>query len=104
MPTPMSILNEKTAVELTRLFLERFQSIEAQNGPLATDVRFPLVKLTFVSPQNWIFNGNWTPMGGVTLRPPKGSSQEPPFSLGKSELLMVLKGALRAQGGSSKVI
>ena len=61
---PLSILNEKTAVELTRLFLERFQSIEAQNGPLATDVRFPLVKLTFASPQKWIFNGFWTPMGG----------------------------------------
>ena len=61
---PLSILNEKTAVELTSLFLERFQSIEAQNRPLATDVRFPYVKLTFVSPQNWIFNGFWTPMGG----------------------------------------
>ena len=61
---PLSILNEKTALELTTLFLQRFQSIEAQNGPLATDVRFPLVKLTFVSPQKWIFNGFGTPMGG----------------------------------------
>ena len=63
---PLSTFNEKTALELTTLFLERFQSIEAQNRPFATDVRFPYVKLTFVSPQNWIFNGNWTPMGGVT--------------------------------------
>ena len=61
---PLSILNEKTAIELTTLFLERFQSIEAQNGPLATDVRFPFVKLTFVSPQNWIFNGFWSSNGG----------------------------------------
>ena len=61
---PLSTFNEKTAVELTTLFLYRFQSLEAQNRPFATDVRFPYVKLTFVSPQNWIFNGNWTPMGG----------------------------------------
>ena len=73
---PLSILNEKTAIELTTLFLERFQSIEAQNGPLATDVRFPLVKLTFASPQNWIFNGFWPSKGGgVTLRPRKVSPQ-----------------------------
>ena len=72
---PLSILNEKTALELTTLFLQRFQSMEAQNGRFGTDVRFPLVKLTFVSPQKWIFNGNWTPMGGVTLRPSKRSSK-----------------------------
>ena len=61
---PLSTFNEKTAVELPTLFLERFQSIEAQNRPFATDVRFPYVKPTFVSPQKWIFNGNWTPIGG----------------------------------------
>ena len=61
---PLSTFNEKTAVELTTLFLERFQSIEAQNRPFATDVRFPYVKPTFVSPQNWIFNGNWPSNGG----------------------------------------
>ena len=61
---PLSTFNEKPAVELTTLFLERFQSIEAQNRPFATDVRFPILKPTFVSPQNSIFNGNWTPMGG----------------------------------------
>ena len=72
---PLSILNEKTALELTTLFLQRFQSIEAQNGPFGTDVRFPLVKLTFVSPQNWIFNGFWTPMGGGN---PAGSQSLPP--------------------------
>ena len=71
---PLSILNEKTALELTTLFLQRFQSIEAQNRQFGPDVRFPLVKLTFVSPQNWIFNGFWTPMGGVTLR---GSNRSP---------------------------
>ena len=60
---PLSTFNENPAVELTTLFLERFQSIEAQNRQFATDVRFPLLKLTFVSPQNWIFNGFWIPMG-----------------------------------------
>ena len=62
--SPLSILNEKTALELTTLFLERFQSIETQNGSFGPDVRFPLIKLTFVSPQKWIFNGFWTPMEG----------------------------------------
>ena len=60
----LSTFNEKTAVELTTLFLERFQSIEAQNRPFGPDVRFPSVKLTFVDPQNWIFNGNWPSNGG----------------------------------------
>ena len=78
MTTPMSILNEKTAVELTSLFWERFQSIEAQNGPLATDVRFPLVKLTFVSPQNWIFNGFWTSYEGGN---PAAAQSPPPGNL-----------------------
>ena len=81
---PLSILNEKTALELTTLFLERFPSTEAQNGPFGTDVRFPLVKLTFVSLQNWIFNGIWTPMG----RGNHGPGQPPTpgnlsFALGK---------------------
>ena len=79
---PLSTFNENPAVELTTLFLERFQSIEAQNRPFATDVRFPHVKLTFVSPQNWIFNGNWTPMRGgnhAAYHPP-GNLR---FALGK---------------------
>ena len=75
---PLSILNEKTAVELTTLFLERFQSIEAQNGPLATDVRFALVKLTFASPQKWIFNGFWPSNGGGN---PAASQSLPPGNL-----------------------
>ena len=78
---PLSILNEKTALELTTLFLERFQSIEAQNGQFGTDVRFPFVKLTFVSPQNWIFNGFWTPMEegnqGAVQPPPPGNLSFP---------------------------
>ena len=75
---PLSTFNEKPAVELTTLFLQRFQSIETQNGPLATDVRFPFVKLTFVSPQKWIFNGNWTPMGGGN---PAASQSFPPGNM-----------------------
>ncbi len=101
----MSILNDKTAVESTSLFLQRFQSIEAQNGPFATDARFPAVKLTFASPQKWIFNAFWTPMEvgnhGPVQSPTPGNLS---FPKRKSELLMVLKGALRAQGSSSKVI
>ena len=61
---PLSILNEKTAVELTTLFLERFQSIEAQNGPLATDVRFPLIKTHIRKPSELDFQWFLDPNGG----------------------------------------
>ena len=101
---PLSILNEKTALELTTLFLQRFQSTEAQNRQFGTDVRFPLVKLTFVSPQNWIFNAFWTPMGGVTLRGRKRSPQVTLVLPGENELLMVQSDRQGAFVGSLKVI
>ena len=53
--TPLSTFNEKAAVELTTLFLERFQSIEAQNRPFATDVRFPLGKTHIRKPSELDF-------------------------------------------------
>ena len=74
---PVSTFNEKPAVELTTLFLERFQSIEAQNRPFATDVRFPPCKTHIRKPSEldfqWIWALQW---GGVTMRfhnvPPPG--------------------------------
>ena len=43
----MSNSNEKTQLELTSLLLQRFHSIEAQNGTFGPDCRFPQGKRRF---------------------------------------------------------
>ena len=46
----MCNLNEKTQVELISLLLQRFHSIEAQNGTFGPDCRFPQGKRKFGNP------------------------------------------------------
>ena len=46
----MCTLNKKTKVEWIRLLLQRFHSIEAQNGTFDPDCRFPAGKRRFGNP------------------------------------------------------